>query len=52
VRARCAAGERQALEALQWRAPLHNPGDRAALLAHPDAIELPQSQIDDGLVRG
>jgi GNAT superfamily N-acetyltransferase len=44
-------GESQALEALQWRASLHNPGDRAALMAHPDAIELPQWQIDDGLVR-
>jgi GNAT superfamily N-acetyltransferase len=45
------AEERQALEALQWRASLRNAGDRAALLAHPDAIELPQWQIDDGLVR-
>ena len=43
--------ERAALEALQWRASLHNEGDRAALLAHPDAIELPRWQIDDGLVR-
>jgi GNAT superfamily N-acetyltransferase len=43
--------ERHALEALQWRASLHNTGDRAALLAHPDAIELPRSQIDAGDVR-
>jgi len=33
--------ERQALEALQRRAALHNPGDGDALLANPDAIELP-----------
>jgi hypothetical protein len=31
-------GEKQQLEALQWRASLNNPGDRAALLANPDAI--------------
>lgn len=43
--------ERIALEALQWRASLHNDGDRAALLAHPDAISLPQRQIDHGIVR-
>ena len=44
-------GERRALEALQRRASLHNPGDRAALLAHPDAVELPQWQVDRGMVR-
>ncbi len=35
---------------MQWRASLANPGDRAALLAHPDAIELPLAQIESGLV--
>jgi len=40
--------ERSALEALQWRASLGNPGDREALLAHPDAIELPAAQIAAG----
>ena len=34
-------GERAALEALQWRASLANPGDRDHLLANPDAIVLP-----------
>jgi GNAT superfamily N-acetyltransferase len=38
--------EREALEALQRRASLHNEGDRAALLAHPDAIELPPEHIE------
>jgi GNAT superfamily N-acetyltransferase len=38
--------ERRALEALQRRASLGNPGDRAAILANPDAIELPESQIE------
>jgi GNAT superfamily N-acetyltransferase len=42
--------ERNALEALQWRASLIWEGDREALLAHPDAIELPAEQIDDGCV--
>ena len=41
-------GERAALEALQRRASLANPGDRAALLAHPDAIALPLEQIAQG----
>jgi len=40
--------ERSDLEALQWRASLGNPGDREALLAHPDAIELPSAQIAAG----
>ena len=40
--------EQKALEALQWRASLNNPGDRDALLAHPDAIELPIDQISAG----
>jgi GNAT superfamily N-acetyltransferase len=37
--------EHQALEALQRRASLDNRGDRDALLANPDAIELPPDQI-------
>jgi GNAT superfamily N-acetyltransferase len=36
------------LEALQWRASLNNPGDREALLEHPDAIELSVDQIRNG----
>lgn len=40
--------EQKQLEALQWRASLNNPGDRDALLAHPDAIELPPEQIESG----
>ncbi|MEO8588983.1 MAG: GNAT family N-acetyltransferase [Flavobacteriales bacterium] len=42
------AFEREALEALQWRASLNNPNDREALLANPDAIVLPLQQIVDG----
>lgn len=42
--------EHQALEALQRRASLNNPGDRAALLANPDAVELPPEQIAAGQV--
>ena len=45
---RAAVSERGALEALQWRASLENPEYREALLAHPDAIELPASQIEAG----
>ena len=40
--------EQKPLEALQWRALLNNPGDRGALVANPDAIELPLQQIEDG----
>lgn len=40
--------EQGALEALQWRASLNNPADRDALLANPDAIELPIDQIAAG----
>jgi GNAT superfamily N-acetyltransferase len=51
VRIRVAGvAERQTLEALQLRASLNNPGDREALLAHPDAIELPPAQIAAGQV--
>ena len=42
--------EQPALEALQRRASLNNPGDREALLANPDAIALPLEQIADGHV--
>jgi GNAT superfamily N-acetyltransferase len=42
--------ERMTLESLQRRASLSNPGDRDALLAHPDAIELPVEQITSGCV--
>ncbi|MEX1181289.1 MAG: GNAT family N-acetyltransferase [Cucumibacter sp.] len=42
--------ERKALEALQRRASLNNPGDREALLANPDAIDLPDAQIAAGRV--
>ena len=42
--------ERPLLEALQRRASLQNPGDREALLANPDAIDLPLAQITGGHV--
>ncbi len=42
--------QRDALEALQWRASLANADDRDALLAHPDAIELPLEMIQAGHV--
>src|SRR5215467_854999 len=40
--------EQKELEDLQLRASLTNAGDRDALLAHPDAIELPLEQIAAG----
>ena len=43
--------EREALEALQLRASVHEPMYRAQLEAHPEAIELPAEQIAAGLVR-
>ena len=43
-----AASEKKELEDLQLRASLTNDGDRDALLAHPDAIELPAAQIAAG----
>ncbi len=42
--------DKKALEELQWRASLNNPGDRDALLANSDAIELPLHQIESGSV--
>jgi GNAT superfamily N-acetyltransferase len=44
------AAERRDLEKLQLRASLNNPGDRDALFANPDAIELPLEQITAGQV--
>jgi GNAT superfamily N-acetyltransferase len=43
-----AVSEQKALEAVQWRASLNNPGDREALLANPDAIALPIAQLGAG----
>jgi len=37
--------EQKTLEALQRRASLNNAGDRDALLANPDAVDLPLEQI-------
>jgi GNAT superfamily N-acetyltransferase len=45
------AEERQSLEDLQRRASLVYDAYRAALLANPDAIHLPLSQIEDRRVR-
>jgi len=47
---RALPAERGILEALQRRASLANPGDRDAILAHPDAIDLPVLQLDSGQV--
>ncbi len=40
--------EKLELEQLQMRASLANEGDRDALLAHPDAIQVPLEQIAGG----
>jgi GNAT superfamily N-acetyltransferase len=37
--------DREALIALMRRASLANPGDREALLAHPEAIDVPEEQL-------
>ena len=42
------ADERDLLEALQRRASLANEEHRAALLANPDAIQLPAEHLDRG----
>jgi GNAT superfamily N-acetyltransferase len=42
--------EQTLLEAVQRRASLANPGDRDAILANPDAVELPLEQIAAGWV--
>jgi N-acetylglutamate synthase-like GNAT family acetyltransferase len=47
---RAEPSEQKRLEDLQLRASLTNTGDRDALLAHPDAIELPLAQITAGRV--
>lgn len=44
------AADQKTLEALQWRASLNNPGDREALLAHPEAIALTLQHIESGQV--
>jgi GNAT superfamily N-acetyltransferase len=44
------AHEQRALEDLQRRASLANPGDRALILAQPGLIELPLVQIEQGQV--
>ena len=52
IRVRLARGdERRALEELQRRSSMDGPAYRAQLDAHPDAIELPASQIASGFVR-
>lgn len=49
---RSAAGtERSALEELQFRASVHSTRYAEVLRAHPDAIEIPSWQFEDGLVR-
>jgi GNAT superfamily N-acetyltransferase len=45
------SAERELLEDLQRRASPHSSTYRDQLLGHPDAIELPATQIDEGLVR-
>ena len=47
---RASISEQRELEDLQLRASLTNAGDRDALLAHPDAIEVPLRQITAGSV--
>ena len=40
--------EQRSLEELERRAGLNNPGDRDAILAHPEIIEVPLEQISSG----
>ena len=47
---RATPSEREVLEALQRRASLANARDRDAILAHPDAIEIPIRQLESGQV--
>jgi ribosomal protein S18 acetylase RimI-like enzyme len=42
------ADDRGTLLALQWRSSLGNPNDREALLANPDAIDIPAEQLTPG----
>jgi len=44
------AADHKALEALQWRASLNNPGDREALLAHPEVVALARENVESGKV--
>jgi N-acetylglutamate synthase-like GNAT family acetyltransferase len=43
-----AASEQRSLVELERRAGLANPGDREAILAHPEVIEVPLDQIVSG----
>jgi GNAT superfamily N-acetyltransferase len=45
------AAERRALEELQFRASIHSTRYADVLRAHPDAIEIPLWQFEQGLVR-
>jgi GNAT superfamily N-acetyltransferase len=45
------AAERRALEELQFRASIHSTRYADVLRAHPDAIEVPSWQFEQGLVR-
>lgn len=47
---RAEARERKVLETLQERPSLKNSGDRAAILANPDLIEVPEGKIRAGRV--
>jgi GNAT superfamily N-acetyltransferase len=47
---RATPSERYALEVLQRRASLANLRDRDAILAHPEAIEIPFYQLESGHV--
>lgn len=47
---RAMISEQRVLEELQMRASLTNAGDREALLAHPDAIQVPTEQLAAGFV--
>jgi len=47
---RAHADEKRAFENLQRAAALANEADREHILANPDAIDLPQTQIDEGHV--
>jgi GNAT superfamily N-acetyltransferase len=44
-------GDRPALRRIFRRASLSNAGDRDVLLAHPDALQLPDSGVADGRTR-
>lgn len=44
MRSACPA-DRNTLIALMRRASLANPGDREALLAHPEAVDVPEDQL-------